>query len=66
MLFLVKGIITFTPYMRSSQESKTTRIVEADNEEEATLKFEKYFRDQSTPNDDSYYATVTDVYECIV
>ena len=44
MLFLVKGIITFTPYMRSSQESKTTRIVEADNEEEATLKFEKYFR----------------------
>ena len=38
MLFLVKGIITFTPYMSSTQKSKTTRIVEADNEEEANKK----------------------------
>ncbi len=66
MLFLVEGNVTFTPYMGSSQKTKTIRLVEANSAEEASEKFEKYFHAQSIPHDDSYYATVIDVHECIV
>ena len=37
MLFLVKGIITFTPYMSSSQKSKTTRILNGRNGKRDTI-----------------------------
>ena len=35
MLFLVEGNVTFTPYMGSSQKTKTIRLVEANSAEEA-------------------------------
>lgn len=66
MLFLVHGNVTFTPYMGSSKERKVIRLVDATDEDEATEKFEKHFADMSIPNDDSYYASVTEVSECIV
>lgn len=65
MLFLVQGEVSFTPYMNSTKNYKTLRLVEASNENEASSKFEQYFENQGSPYGDSYSASVIEVSECI-
>ena len=67
MLFLIEGRVQRSDYMeeRSKEQEKVLRIVEADTDEEAQVKFTKHFESKSSPYSVSYYAYVDECNEVI-
>jgi hypothetical protein len=61
MLFLVQGKVSHYRYMGSCKSETVLRLVSADDEHQASVKFEKHYSDKSIPNDDSWTACAIDV-----
>lgn len=53
--FLVKGRVHERPYMGDERTYEETRLVKADDEEDAKYKFEMYWENKSSEYSVSYY-----------
>ena len=62
--YIVKGTVYVTPYMGNTHSTDDIRIVVAQNEEDARLKYEKYWNDK-TVEYSIYYRTDFEVTETL-
>ena len=65
MLFLVEGTVSKTEYMDKESKFKVTRLVEAEDDDQARIKFEEYWRAKTVEYSTYYSASAKEISEVI-